>query len=134
VYLNELDHYIEKILKKERYVRYVDDFVLFDEDKEKLKRDMQSISLFSLENLNLQIATHKTIVINSNIGIDFLGYYIKPSHTLVRRKVVQRFRYKFCQVLDENGFVDIADISMIRSYVGHFSHANSWGLRKKFNL
>jgi hypothetical protein len=134
VYMNILDQYVEKTLQYKRYARYVDDFVLFDEDKEKLKRDMRSISLFCFKNINLHIATHKTILRNTDMGIDFLGYYIKPTHVLVRRKVVKRFKNKFFKILDENGFVGIADLSMIKSYVGHFGHADSWRLRHKFGI
>lgn len=134
VYMNEVDHYVEYVLKYERYARYVDDFVLFDEDKEKLKRDMHNISLFCLHILNLEIATYKTVLRNIDTGIDFLGYYIKPTHTLLRRKVVKRFKNKFFKLLDENGFVGITDMPMIKSYVGHFGHANSWGLMNKYNL
>lgn len=134
VYMNELDQYIEHVLKYNRYARYVDDFILFDEDGDRLKRDMQNISLFCLEKINLNIATHKTIIRNSDIGIDFLGYYIKPTHTLVRKKVIKIFKYKFNKKLDENGFVNITDLPMIHSYRGHFEHANSFNLMNKYNL
>lgn len=134
VYMNELDQYIEKILKYDRYARYVDDFVLFDEDKKKLQRDKDTISLFCFEKLNLSIAIHKTVLRNTHTGIDFLGYYIKPTHTLVRRKVIKRFKDKFFKILDSDGFVSISDIPMIKSYVGHFGHANSFGLMEKFRL
>jgi RNA-directed DNA polymerase len=134
VYMNTLDHYIEHTLKYKRYARYVDDFILFDEDRGNLKRDMRSISLFCLRTLNLQIATHKTILRNTNTGIDFLGYYIKPTHTLVRRKVAKRFKWKFLRVLDENGFVLVESIPMIKSYVGHFKHANCSNLMRGFGV
>ncbi len=37
-YLSELDHYILEHLKPNGYVRYMDDFLLFDNSKERLKR------------------------------------------------------------------------------------------------
>lgn len=134
VYMNELDQYVEHVLKYNRYARYVDDFVLFDEDKKKLQRDKDSISFFCFEKLNLSMAIHKTALRNTYIGIDFLGYYIKPTHTLVRRKVIKRFKDKFFKILDMDGFVGINNIPMIKSYVGHFGHADSFALREKFRL
>ena len=134
VYLDKLDNFIEKTLGYKRYARYVDDFVLFDESKEKLENDMKNISRFCLDTLNLQIATHKTVIRKSSVGIDFLGYYIKPTHTLVRRKVVKRFKKKFLKVLDSEGFVLSTDLPMINSYKGHFGHAHSYNLQKKFGL
>jgi hypothetical protein len=134
VYLDQLDNFIEKELKYERYARYVDDFVLFSENKEKLIRDKNRITDFCLDKLNLGIATHKTVIRNCNIGIDFLGYFIKPTHTLVRRKVVGRFKSKFFKALDDNGFVSIDDLPMIKSYTGHFGHAHGFNLQNKFRL
>ena len=36
-YLNDLDHYIKEKLRIKYYVRYMDDFILFHEDREYLK-------------------------------------------------------------------------------------------------
>lgn len=134
VYMSQLDHFIEKDLGIERYARYVDDFVLFDEDKERLKDSAMQISEFCEEELNLTMCINKTILQKIERGIDFLGYYVKPTHTLVRRKVVGRFKLKFFKSLDENGLVSITNIPMIQSYKGHFSHAYSFGLCEKYRL
>jgi hypothetical protein len=134
VYLNELDQFIERELYVSKYLRYVDDFVILDEESEKLKDFIKQISKFCEEKLSLKICLSKTILRETKQGVDFLGYFVKPTHTLVRRKVVGRFKGKFFKVLDSEGFVSRADIPMIKSYVGHFSHANSHNLQKGFNL
>ena len=36
-YLNDLDHYIKEKLGCKYYIRYMDDFIIIDTDKEKLK-------------------------------------------------------------------------------------------------
>ena len=36
-FLNDLDHYIKEKLYCKYYVRYMDDFIIFDHDKERLK-------------------------------------------------------------------------------------------------
>lgn len=134
VYLNELDKFIEQKLFLKRHLRYVDDFLILDEDKEKLKENRKQISNFCEQKLLLKICSDKTILREIGNGIDFLGYFVKPTHTLVRRSVLSRFKVKFFKVLDSNGFVSIADIPMVKSYIGHFGHANSWELRKRFGL
>lgn len=134
VYLSQLDYFIENKLEVTRYARYVDDFVMFDESKERLKYIVMQISEFCEAELNLKICTDKTILQKSNQGIDFLGYMVKPTHTLVRRKVIGRFKVKFFNALDKKGLVSITDVPMIQSYKGHFGHANSFGLYKKFRL
>ena len=61
-------------------------------------------------------------------GIDFLGYFIKPNYTLVRRKVVKRFKAKISKN-KEAGLKE--QQATANSYLGHFVHANSYRLRKE---
>ena len=68
--------------------------------------------------------------------IDFLGYFVKPTHILVRNKVVRRFKKKLYEAKQRSdwknkGVLNISQISMIQSYLGHFSFANSFNLVKK---
>lgn len=91
VYLDLLDEFIEQELQINRYVRYVDDFVLFHESVIVLKYVQKRIEQFLGSKLALFACKDKTIIKNTKTGIDFLGYFIKPTHTLVRRKIVRRF-------------------------------------------
>lgn len=136
VYLNELNHYVLEELGFSRYARYVDDFVILDEDRIKLQRAIDEIGDFLNQKLRLRLCIDKTVLLPTERGIDFLGYYLKPTHTLIRRKVVKRFKKKLFKAKlnkrsKEDGFLCLEDISMIQSYLGHFIHANSYNLRKK---
>ncbi len=128
VYLNELDQYIRSL--GFRHIRYVDDFVLFSERKEDLVSVISKIDTFLLDSLNLSIHPKKVILQEVSKGVDFLGYLVKPTHTLVRRKVVARLRKKMWK--------KDCGIAVLNSYFGHFLHASSYGLRKaiceKMNL
>lgn len=132
VYLNELDHFIKDTLGFCRYIRYVDDFIILDENKEELEKVVDEVGFFLKENLKLCLCKDKTILQPIERGIDFLGYYIKPTHTLVRRKVVKRFKKRLYELRsNDDGLLKVRDIPMIRSYIGHFGHAHSYNLRKK---
>jgi RNA-directed DNA polymerase len=132
LYLNELDQFITKVLNHKNYARYVDDFVVVDSNKEILLSSIVPIRDFLKEELGLDLHPDKIVLQHISKGIDFLGYYIKPTHTLVRQKVVKRFKYKLYTKRDsEDGFFSLSDISMIQSYLGHFSHCNSFNLRRK---
>ena len=132
VYLNEMDHFITKKLGFGRYIRYVDDFVILDENKVRLQEVIGEVKLFLENNLQLKLCTDKTQLKRVERGIDFLGYFIKPTHTLVRKKIVKRFKKKMfiCNSKKDEVF-DTKDISMIQSYLGHFKHAHSYNLRKR---
>jgi hypothetical protein len=132
VYLNELDHFIKDELGFFRYIRYVDDFIVLDENKERLEEVVEKVGHFLKEKLQLCLCRDKTILKPIEIGIDFLGYYIKPTHTLVRRKVVKRFKKRMYELRSNNdGLLSVNNVPMIQSYLGHFGHANSFNLKRK---
>ena len=132
IYLNELDHFVKEKLGFLRYIRYVDDFIILDEDKKKLIKTVDRIDCFLNDKLHLCLCKDKTILQPTERGIDFLGYFVKPTHTLVRQKVVKRFKDKMRKRRNpDDGFFSLSDIPMIKSYLGHFMHANSYNLLKK---
>jgi len=134
LYLNELDQFIKRELKCRYYVRYVDDFVLLNEDKSILKDWEGKINNFLKERLNLKLNTDKTKIQSIDKGIDFLGYFIKRDYVLVRQRIISRLKEKL-HWLNENrglrpGPADFKALSVINSYYGHFRHACSFNLRK----
>lgn len=135
VYLHKMDFFIEKDLGFDRYVRYVDDFVIFHEDKELLERTVLKIENFVQDNLLMKIYQDKTFIVCVDRGLDFLGYFIKPTHTLVRKKVVRRFRFIFYnEILEKrDGLIKLENMPRLNSYIGHCIHANSFNLRSKLN-
>ncbi len=134
IYLNKLDHFIKEDLGFYRYVRYVDDFVVLDEDKQKLEETIKKVNKFIEEQLKITLSKDKIFLMDIGHGLDFLGYYIKPTHTLVRRKVVKRFKDKMIKNKNkDNGLYSLEFLPVIKSYYGHFEHANSFNLIKKFD-
>lgn len=140
VYLNELDQFVTMTLGVERYVRYVDDFVLVDEDKNKLKSLIAPIDMFLKERLALRVHPGKIQLQETRKGVDFLGYFIRPNHTLVRQKVVRRCKKRLQDFSEAFSADDICHedkeklaecaLPVINSYYGHFGHASSFNLRK----
>jgi hypothetical protein len=127
LYLNELDQFIKRELKCENYVRYVDDFILLEKNKEKLKELENKIGLFLKNNLGLELKLNKTELKSINEGIEFLGYFINLDHVLVKNMVVSRFKNKLYNL--KNGDIKKTQAT-INSYFGHFNHAFSFNLRK----
>ncbi len=136
LYLNELDQFMKRTLNCKYYVRYVDDFIILNRSKEKLKFLIGLINKFLQNNLALNLNSSKTKLQPMDNGIDFLGYFVKPGYTLVRQKVVKRLKHKLynanCANLSEFNKSDNPKkiLAMINSYYGHFKHAYSFNLRK----
>lgn len=142
VYLNELDQFIKHTLKVQRYLRYVDDFVLVHESREQLQTWLAQIEQFLHEKLQLKLkADIKLRPLTA--GCDFLGYVIYPTHTRVRKRVVNHARaalsdwYRtFASETPDHIQVTPAALRELQSkwasYQGHFVHARSWRLQQQF--
>jgi RNA-directed DNA polymerase len=144
VYLDQLDQFIKHTLKAKRYLRYVDDFVLIHQDRTQLEEWQAEIETFLAGDLQLRLKPDIRLRPLTD-GIDFLGYVIRPTHTLVRRRVVAHARQALADwetqhVLDGRIVATPADLrsiqSTVASYQGHLRHANSallWkGMVKRF--
>ena len=62
VYLNKLDYFVKHTLRVKYYLRYVDDFVILDSDREKLERYKNCINEF-LHTLGLKLYSTKSRII-----------------------------------------------------------------------
>ena len=71
-YLNDIDHFIKEKLKCKYYIRYMDDMVILDTDKEKLKEVLKYVEE-ELSKIKLKINKKSNIYKCSN-SFKFLGY------------------------------------------------------------
>jgi len=74
-YLNNLDHYIKEDLGCSYFIRYMDDFLILDTNKEKLKKFYKLI-VQKVEALDLKV-NKKSNIYRSSKGFSFLGYTYK---------------------------------------------------------
>ena len=137
VYMNDFDNFIKRELKCKRYLRYVDDFVLFENSKEILMQYHKKIVSFLENNLRLKLRENYILKENDK-GLDFLGYIIRPNYNLTRKRVVNNYKYKKAKFLEnyekEKGKVSLEEIkkfvSIQASFLGHIKHSNSYNLKK----
>ena len=91
VYLNELDHFIKDRLGTRCYIRYMDDFVILDTDKDRLFQLRSLIKEFLETELKLKLHPKKTEYSPVDRGIDFLGYVVFSDYILLRKSTVKRY-------------------------------------------
>lgn len=89
VYLHELDMFIKQELKQKHYIRYADDFVIFQNDIKELKIILYKIKNFLIEKLKLDLHT-KTSIQTVYSGVDFLGWTHFPKHRILRTSTKKR--------------------------------------------
>jgi hypothetical protein len=138
VYMNDFDNFVKRKLKVKRYIRYVDDFVLFDDSKERLEHLKKEIEQHLAHELHLTLREDTKLKRHTE-GLDFLGYIIRPDYTLVRQRVVNNYKKKKALYLNEyerqKGKMSLVEIkaflSLQASFAGHAKHANSFNLLNK---
>ncbi|GAB0151068.1 reverse transcriptase domain-containing protein [Marinobacterium sp. BA1] len=141
VYMDSLDQFVKHTLKAKRYLRYVDDFVLIHQSREQLVEWQLKIETFLKEALRLRLKPDIRLQRLTD-GIDFLGYIVRPTHTLVRRRVVVN-AIKALSDWEEKHVSDStisatphqlrAIQSTAASFCGHIRHANSKRLLQKLD-
>jgi retron-type reverse transcriptase len=131
VYLNPFDHFIKRELRCTAYLRYVDDFLLFFDDKATLWRWKRAI-VKRLEQLRLTVhpAAHPRPVTE---GIPFLGFVVFPERRRLKRRKGIHYQRKLKRLIAgyQNGDVSLEKVTQcIRGWINHTRYANTVGLRK----
>lgn len=131
LYLDGMDHFIKETLGCHRYIRYVDDFVVLDDSKERLREIKKEIEEY-LVGLRLRLHPRKSRIHRIKDGIRFLGFRVFPTHRLLDKGNALRMRQRMKQMAAEyeNGNISLDNVRQrIRSWIGHAAHADTWKLR-----
>jgi RNA-directed DNA polymerase len=132
VYLDALDHFVKRDLKCGAYLRFVDDFLLFADDKTTLWRWRTQI-IDSLADLRLTLHEARCQPRPVTEGIPFLGFVVYPHHRRLKRRKGIEYRRRLHLLLDayrrnELPFRDLT--ASVQGWVNHVRYAQSWGLRR----
>jgi retron-type reverse transcriptase len=141
IYMNGFDNFVKRELKVKSYIRYVDDFVLFDSSKKRLELLLCKIKNYLFENLALQLREDIKLRPHGS-GLDFLGYVIREDYILVRQRVVNNYKFQKAHYLrayeQQQGKMSLEEIkpflSLQASFVSHIQHANSFKLMNRVGV
>jgi len=131
-YLGFADHFIKEQLQASAYVRYMDDMVIWSDDKTKLLEIGNKFQSFIEFELAL---TLKPFCLNySEKGLTFLGYTLYPNKVQLNSESRNRFVSK----MKSYNFKLTSNVWDQKEYQNHVipliaftNHANSLGLRQK---
>jgi RNA-directed DNA polymerase len=132
VYLHGLDMFCQRSLGCQAYVRYVDDFVLFHDDKAVLAHWCQRIVAYLATQRRLRVHERCAQAQLCTAGIPWLGMVVHPTHRRIKaRKVVQATRHlqtlydAWCAGTISYGEYDAS----VQGWINHVRHADTLGLR-----
>lgn len=131
-YLGYADHYITEILETGQYVRYMDDMVVWSNDKSKLLSIGYQIQTFLKQALELDL---KPFCLNiTQKGLPFLGYVIFPDYIKINKNSKKRFIKKFKMYIlkFKHGIWTQKQLNLhLLPLLSFVTYAKSYNLRKK---
>jgi len=129
-YLVPLDNLILQEIKPAGYIRYMDDMLLFADNKEFLKSAVRQIEAYLHHELALAL---KPIVLNSvSQGVPFLGFLLYPNKIRLAARSRHRFARKFehkARELDAGCISQEAFGVQLCCMVNFINTADSYGFR-----
>ena len=131
--LDRLDHHVKEVLRIPGYVRYMDDFVLFADDKPTLRAAHDAVAGFLAGMLRLRCKPTATILAPARHGLPFLGWCLHRGTTRLRPETLRRIRRRVRQrqwqhrlgQFDTDRFA-----ACIRAVAEHMRHGSTLGLRR----
>lgn len=133
VYLNGFDHFVKERLKFRKYVRYVDDFALFSDDRVGLESARERIEMY-LADLRLCVHPVKSQIFRTSVGANFVGFRIFPETIRVRTENLKRARVRLRSMAKDyaEGNLDGEKLrSRLRSWIAHLEHGDTFKLRER---
>jgi len=132
-YLNKLDHFVKEQLRAKKYVRYVDDFAIFDDDPSQLRAIREAIESF-LVDFRLKLHPVKTQIFETRIGANFLGFFVLPDRIRVRSENLKRARRRFRDLQADYAAhkLSLSDLTQrLQSWEAHLKHGDTHHLRQQ---
>jgi RNA-directed DNA polymerase len=132
VYMNPFDWFVKRELHCEAYLRYVDDFVLFSDDKAQLWQWRDAI-IKRLQRLRLVIHEKQAQVTRCQDGIPWLGFVVYPTHRRLKKRNAVNFtrRFRHNIGLYEQGKISFAELdASVLGWINFVRYGDTWGLRK----
>ncbi len=130
-YLNPFDHFVKRNLHCKGYLRYVDDFLLFSNEKRQLIEWREKL-ISHLKKYRLSLHESKCQPRPVTEGIPFLGFIIYPEYRLLKRKkgIAFQRKYKAAKLSTQRGEMSFANLTAcVQGWVNHVRFANTWHLR-----
>lgn len=133
IYLSQFDHFIKEHLRAKQYLRYVDDFALFSDDRDFLKSANLEIESY-LSKIRLLLHPNKTHLFETLYGANFVGFRVLQDRISVISKNVSRGRKRIKYLLKKIKLQKCSIIKLycsIQSWKGHLQHGNTWKLQQQ---
>jgi len=95
-YLSFFDHYLKEQIHVKKYIRYMDDMLIFSDSKDEIKKIYADSVLYTGSKLELLL---KPQIIGSTAdGAPFLGFLVKQKGIYLQRKTKDRYKKRIEEI------------------------------------
>lgn len=139
-YLQPLDHFIMEQLHVKHYIRYMDDMVIFGNNKKELHKARLQIEKFITEELGLQIKKNWQVFRFDYVDrkgkrrgrpLDFMGFKFYRDRTTIRKSILQGIRGKVNRVKRKEKITWV-DAGSLLSRLGWIWHSDTYAYYERY--
>lgn len=134
-FLQDLDHFIKERLHIKYYVRYMDDMVIFGNNKKTLHQARQYIEVYLNNKLGLEMKKNWQLSLFHYIGkngkergadLDYIGFRFFRNRTILRKVLFMKISRKAKHI--SKGHYNIYNMRQFISYYGYIKHTNTYNV------
>lgn len=126
-YLNPFDHFVRRELGCKAYLRYVDDFLLFGDDKRQLMEWRDAI-VKRMSRLRLTIHKGSAHPRPVTEGVPFLGFIVFPTHRRLKQRKGFAYRRKLAHLLKTADKETVH--ASLQGWINHVRYGDTFRLRE----
>lgn len=133
MYLDPLDQYAKRTLGIKRYIRYMDDIIIVDNDKERLHEYGEKLTVFLEENLRLEFNS-KTALRPVKAGCEFVGVLTYDDHAILRKTTSLRIKRRLREISKQyaRGEISLKEAdATVQSYIAILDRVDCKAFREK---
>lgn len=134
VYGHQFDLFVKQTLHCRPYLRYMDDFILFSNNKAQLHQWQTAITEFLATQLRLVLHPRKSVIFPVITGLNFCGFRLFPTHRRLRHSSIRRFVCRYCRQRQayRSGELSLDQWqTSVKCWIAHAAHGNTWRLRER---
>jgi len=129
-YLSAFDHHFKEQRHVKKYIRYMDDILIFSESKDELKDLYNDAVCYAQEKLRLMLKPPVSGPVAA--GAPFLGFLVKPSGIYLQQKTKKRYKARIAEIEHKRKneiFTDLEASRRAESVTAHLLLARSLNFR-----
>lgn len=133
VVLTPVDHFMKRIIRIPKLIRYMDDSIIMGESKQQVWDALGAMDDLLQEDFGLQL-NNKTAVMRYDEGVEFVGRIVTPDRITLRKSssLQMKQHLDYVKKAYANGEVELDyALDVMQSYLGLLKHTDCIALREK---